>query len=181
MKEVLPTSARPSSTSGAPPAPRSRGRRPRSGNKSSAKRHEQRPRQRRLGLIDEVDGLSDHIAGHLLVEGAQRRVVRWLLLCAAPVPPMFAHRYHEGIIGSRCNSRSRYVGRRIDLIGDGPQRRAGGLGIRYFAHLLHATPDAGSGEHAPIPPSGQMRGNHGIERMRNALDLTVDFRFVTQV
>src|SRR5258706_5837025 len=187
MKEVLPTSARPSSVicspssaSGPPSAPRSRGRRPRTGNKPSAKRHEQRARQRRLCLIDEVDGLSDHIAGHLLVEGAQRRVVRWLLLCAAPVPPMFAHRYHEGIIGSRCNSRSRHVDRRIDLVGDGPQRRGGGLGIRYFAHLLHAAPDTGGGKYAPIPPSGQMRGNHGLEPMRSTLDLAVDFRFVTQ-
>jgi hypothetical protein len=94
---------------------------------------------------------------------------------------MFSHGCHEGIVGPRCNSRSRYVDWRVDLIGDGPQRRAGGLGIRYFAHLLHATPDTGGGEHAPIPPNGQMRGNHGIERMRSALDLTVDFRFVTQV
>src|SRR6266446_299285 len=156
--------------SGPPPAPRSRGRRPRTRNKSSAKRHEQRARQRRLGLIDEVDSLSDHIAGHLLVEGAQRRVVRWLLLRAASVPPMFAHRYHKGIVGARCNSRSRYVDRRIDLIGDGPQRRGGGFGIRYFAHLLHAAPDTRGGEHAPISPGGQMRRNHSVERMRSTLD-----------
>src|SRR5258708_24306904 len=111
----------PSSASGPPAAPRSRGRRPRTGNKSSAKRHEQRARQSRLGLIDEVDGLSNHIAGHLLVEGAQRWVIRWLLLRGAPVPPMFSYGDHEGIIGSRRNSPSPYVCRRIDLIGDGPQ------------------------------------------------------------
>src|SRR6266481_904758 len=175
MKEVLPTSARPSSVicspssaSGPPPAPRSRGRRPRTGNKSGAKRHEQRARQSRLGLIDEVDGLANDIAGHLLVEGAQRRVIRWLLLRGAPVPPMFSYGDHEGIIGPRCSSRSRYVDR-IDLIGNGPQRRRGGLGIRYFAHLLHAAPDTGGGQHAPIPPSCQMRGNHGLEPMRSTL------------
>jgi hypothetical protein len=186
MKAVLPTFCPSvirslSSASGPPPASRSRAWRPRTGNKSSTKRHEQRARQSRLGLIDEVDGLSDHVAGHLLVEGAERRVVRWLLLRGAPIPPLFAHRYHEGIIGSRCNPRSRYVDRRINLIGNGPQRRAGGLGIRYFAHLLHAAPDTGGGEHAPISTSGQMRGNHGLERMRSTLDLAVDFRFITQV
>src|SRR5712692_11988365 len=122
--------------SGPPSAPRDRGRRPGTGNKSSAKRHEQCARQGRLGLIDEVDGLSDHVAGHFLIEGARRRVVRWLLLRGAPVPSMFSHRYHEGIIGSRRNSRSRYVDLRIDLVGDGSQRGGGGLGIRYFAHLL---------------------------------------------
>jgi hypothetical protein len=94
---------------------------------------------------------------------------------------MFTYGDHEGIIGSRCNSRSRYVDRRIDLISNGPQRRRGGLGIRYFAHLLHAAPDTGGGQHAPIPSICQMRRNHGLERMRSTLDLAVDFRFVTQV
>jgi hypothetical protein len=55
------------------------------------------------------------------------------------------------------------------------------LGIRYFAHLLHAAPDAGGGHDAPIPSICQMRGNHGIECMRSPLDLAIDFRFFTQV
>jgi len=93
---------------------------------------------------------------------------------------MVSHRYHQGIIGSSCSSRSRQVDRRIDLIGDGSQRSGGGLGIRYFAHLFHAAPDTGGGQHASILSSGQMRGNHGIERMRSSFDLAVDFRFVTQ-
>jgi hypothetical protein len=145
-----------SGASAPPPAARNRGRRPRAGDKAGAKRHEQCARHTGLGLIDEVDGLSDHVAGDLLIEIALRRLVQWLLLRGAPDPSLFSHCGHEGIVGWSRNPRSRHVGRRIDLVGNRSQRGGGRPRTRYFAHLLDAAPDTGGGQDASIAAGRQM-------------------------
>jgi hypothetical protein len=144
------------------------------------KRHEQRARQNRLALIKQVDCLSDHVFGDVLIESAGRRVVR-LLLLGTPTPPMFSHGDHEGVIGASRASRPWPGSRRVNLVGDGSQRRGGGFGARYFAHFLHAAPHASGGKHTSISSSRQLRSNHGIERTRSQLDFVADVRFVTQV
>jgi hypothetical protein len=144
-------------------------------------RHEQRARQNGLPLIQQVDCLSDHVSGNFLIESARRQVVRCLLLYGSPIPPMFSHGDHKGVIGANCISRPWASNRRINLVGNGSQRCGGGLGARYLAHLLHAAPDTGGGKHTSISSSRQVRGNHNIESTRSQLGFVADVRFVTQV
>jgi len=99
----------------------------------------------------------------------------------APIPSVFSHRDHEGIIGSRTDPPLGRIGCRIDLVGDGSQRRGGGFRTRYFAHLLHTAPDTGGGQHTSISSSRQLRRNHCVNRTSSPFDFVADVRFVTQV
>ena len=164
-----------------PTAPCNRRRRPRTAGKSGAEGHQQRARQNGLALIEKVDCLSDDVVGHFLVDRNRLHVVRCHLFRGTPSPCLFSHGYHEGAIGWTCNSWPLpQRNRRTDLVGDRSQRRGGGFGAGYLAHLLDATPDAGGGQDASIPSGRQMRGNHGFERTRRQIDFATDFRFVTQ-